>query len=233
MIEEYVLNKMPFAKDWLYTKPEHGGLGLIDVGFLLDSLKCSWFKRILDDGIIDNWRLNLMSKSFFNINCFRPGTLERNRYPMEFNIGTGFWNFLQSFWTCNHNFLNAPIVDNPLIVRGVGDNGKVDNRTVDRITIGRDSYDRHTKAWLQLKVSDMLTQGIIISLPEMVNRMSIQISVNTYLVVRRAVSHTLVKFNNKKDSDGTCVSITDFLARRGKGANKFRKVLSNVKCSIN
>ena len=116
-----------------------------------------------------------MSKLFFDITCFRPGQLDENRCPMEFAIGIGFWNFLQSFWAINHNFLEAPIVDNTFIVRGIGDNGRVDNRTVDRLTIGTDSYDRNTKAWLQLTVSDMLSQGIIISLPEMVNRMGIQI----------------------------------------------------------
>ena len=229
MIEEYVLNKMPFARDRLYTKPEHGGLGLIDLGFLMDSLKSSWFKRILDDGIIDNWRLNLMKKCYFDITCFRPGQLDKNMCSMEFNIGTGFWNFLQSFWATNHNFLNAPIVDNTFIVRGVGDNGRVDNRTVDRLTIGIDSYYRYKKAWLKLKVSDMLFQGTIISHPEMVHRMGIQISVNTYLAVRRAVSHTLVKFNNKKDSDGSCTGITEFLTRRGKGAKKFRKIMCDAR----
>ena len=64
LIESYVIGKMPLAKDRIYRKPDAGGLGLIDIGQLLDSLKCSWFQRIQLDGVNDIWRLRLYKKFF-------------------------------------------------------------------------------------------------------------------------------------------------------------------------
>ena len=106
LIENYVIGKMPLAKDRIYRKPDTGGLGLIDIGQLLDSLKCSWFLRIQLDGVNDNWRLRLYRKCFFNPLCFRPEHLDIEERPLEYAIGMSFWRFLQAFWNSNHNHLN-------------------------------------------------------------------------------------------------------------------------------
>ena len=120
----------------------------------------------------------------------------------------------------NHNFLKAPLIDNPCISRGMLDNRRVDNKCVDHTVIGRYSYDFHKETWLNLKVCDMLTNGIIISMPELTVRLGFDITVNTYLALRRATSHALVKYGNNNASDGTVTSIDEFLAPKGKGAKK-------------
>ena len=125
----------------------------------------------------------------------------------------------------NHNFLKAPLIDNPCISRGMLDNGRVDNKCVDHTVICRYSYDLHKETWLNLKVCDMLTNGIIISMLELTVRLGFDITVNTYLALRRATSHALVKYGNNNASDGTVTSIDDFLATKGKGAKKFRKII--------
>ena len=48
-IDSFVIRGMPMANDRKYAKTEKGGLGLIKLTDLFDSLKCSWFKRILSD----------------------------------------------------------------------------------------------------------------------------------------------------------------------------------------
>ena len=80
---------------------------------MLESLQCSWFKRILTDGINDSWRFNLMNECFFNVNCFRPYQLDALNRPLEYNIGSSFWNFLVCYWSTDHNFLSAPLLLNP------------------------------------------------------------------------------------------------------------------------
>ena len=77
------------AADRKYVKPNKGGLGLIKIVDLFDSLKVSWFKRIISNGINDNWRHSISKGCFNNIMCFRPDQLNRNERPLEFNIGSG------------------------------------------------------------------------------------------------------------------------------------------------
>ena len=71
----------------------------------------------------------------------------------------------------------------------------------------------------------MLINGIIISMPELTVRLGFDITVNTYLALRRATSHARIKYNNKNASNGTVISIDNFLAAKGKGAKKFRKII--------
>ena len=115
-IDNFVIRGMPVAADRKYIKPQNGGLGLIKIADLFDSMKCSWFKRILQDVINDNWRLSILKNCYGNITCFRPDQLNWTTNPIEHSIGMGFWNFLLSFWRCNHNFLSAPIVTNPIFI---------------------------------------------------------------------------------------------------------------------
>ena len=143
LVDEYVLKRMPIAKDRLYTKPEFGGLGLINITDLMISLKCSWFKRIANDGVNDCWRAAIMKECYFNPICFRPDQLDPNNRLMSV-IGMSFWTFLLTFWKTNHNFPKAPLLGNPVFNRGIGFNGKVDSRLLDSQVIGRDSYTVHS-----------------------------------------------------------------------------------------
>ena len=140
-IDNFVIRGMPVAADRKYINPQNGRLGLIKISDLFDSLMCSWFKHILQDGINDNWRLSILKNCFVNITCFRPDQLNLTTNPIEHSIGMGLWNFLLSFWRCNHNFLSAPIVTNPMFIRGRGDNGRIDNKLVDELVIGRQSFE--------------------------------------------------------------------------------------------
>ena len=205
------------AQDRLYMKPEHGGLGLISINELLIALKCSWFMRILQDGINDSWRRPLMENCYFDLTCFRPEQLTPGNTLVN-NIGSDFWTFLGLYWKLNHNFLKAPLVLNTMFCRGFGDNGKVDNKVVDSQLIGKTCFEKNKEKWLGLRVCDMLSNGIIISLPEMNIRLGFDITVYCYLGLRRAVSYALIRYGNNKESDNTSVGINDVLARRAKGA---------------
>jgi hypothetical protein len=65
-INGFVCGKPKVSKDHIHTGIEKGGLGLIEVNKFLDSLKCSWVKRSLNN-TIDNWRFDLNNLSNNNI----------------------------------------------------------------------------------------------------------------------------------------------------------------------
>jgi Reverse transcriptase (RNA-dependent DNA polymerase) len=54
IIDNFVLKGIPWARDRLYSQPDSGGLGILNLEDLIISLKCAWFRRILKDGINDN-----------------------------------------------------------------------------------------------------------------------------------------------------------------------------------
>ena len=224
-IDNFVIRGMPVAADRKYTKPKNGGLGLIKISDLFDSLKCSWFKRLICDGINDNWRFSMLKKCFGNIMCFRPDQLNLTTNPIEHSIGMGFWNFLLSFWKCNHNFLEAPIVSNPMFIRGRGDNGRIDNKMVDELVIGRQNFEEHKQAWLSLQIKDLFANGAIISFKNFVNKMGFPCTFLCFLHIRKAAIHALTKYNNIETSDKSCISLMTFLTRKKKGSSSFRKIL--------
>ena len=96
-IDNYVMRGIPVAADRKYCKPSKGGLGLINIADLFDSFKCSWYKRILQDGINDYWGLSLSRNCFNNILCFRPDQLNVIDKPVEHAIGLGFWTSCRNF----------------------------------------------------------------------------------------------------------------------------------------
>ena len=60
----------------------------------------------------------------------------------------------------------------------------------------------------------------------LIARLGFTITVNTYMALRRAISHALVRYRLRVDSDGSSIGITEFLSRKTKGAKKFRKILN-------
>ena len=181
---------MPFAKDRKYHTPEEGGLGLLNISTLLDSIKCSWFKRINTEGINDNWRLNIMDNCYFNPICFRPEQLDQDLHPLEFNIGISFWKFLVAFWSTNHNFLQAPLLYNPCFIRGMGDNGRIDGRLVDANNVGEAAFNRDKEKWLSIRIGDFYNNDAFHSHLHVQTTTQLNFSFNVFLHFRRAVSIT-------------------------------------------
>ena len=152
--------------------------------------------------------------------------MDREERPLEHAIGMSFWRFLQAFWNSNHNHLKAPIFLNPIFYRGIGDNGKVDTRTLDSTVIGKKCFEDNAEAWLSLKLCDLLDNNVMVSMNTLIARLGFTITVNTYMALRRAISHALVRYRLRVDSDGSSIGINEFLSRKTKGAKKFRKIIN-------
>ena len=73
---------------------------------------------------------------------------------------------------------------------------------------------------------DLLDNNVIESMNTLTTRLGFYVTVNTYMALRRAISHALVRYRQREDSDGSSIGITEFLSRKTKGAKKFRKILN-------
>jgi hypothetical protein len=55
IIVDFVRGKLNIAKKRLYTRPEHGGLGLFNIKEFLDAQRCSWIKR--STNLNEQWKI--------------------------------------------------------------------------------------------------------------------------------------------------------------------------------
>jgi hypothetical protein len=227
VINKFVLKGIPWSKNTLYEKFSNAGLGLINVNDFLDALKCSWFKRIIGS-VNDNWRLNMLKNAYFNVICFRPDQLTMER-PLEFNIGTAFWRFLLKFWSAEKNLLGAPLIKNPLFLRGNTGDGQFDSGMLDEAVHGRANLENNKEGWLKLRCADFLDgTGIIKNYPEASRIQGIILTPVIYMAIRRSIIFSFNKYKMAERS-GNMVTLERFLSFRTKGSKQFRKTLGAAK----
>ncbi len=111
LIDNYVKASTVIANDRLYLKPSEGGLGLINLNSYISALQCSWVKRC-SVTINDTWRWTLAASCNFHLDLLRADNINRELYPVTYNIAKSFSNLQTEFWKLHENFLNAPLVDN-------------------------------------------------------------------------------------------------------------------------
>ena len=104
-----------------------------------------------------------------------------------------------------------------MFIRGRGDNGRIDNKMVDELVIGRQNFEEHKQAWLSLQIKDLFANGAIISYENFVNKMGFPCTFLCFLHIRKAVIHALTKYNNIETSDKSCISLMTFLTRKKRG----------------
>jgi len=227
-MDSFVLKGMPIAKEKKYAKPKMGGLGLINVKDFSDALKCSWFKKIKNSGPIDWWRRNILEGCFFNLNCFRPSQLNLVLRPIEYNIGIAYWSFLKKFWSYQKNIRISPLLMNPCFIRGRDGTGRIDNGLLDAAAIGRDSFIALQEKWLAVTFEDFLTGDAICNYPDAKLKTDINFSLNTYLIIIRAVALGLIKFRKQLALTENGLGINNFLAGKWSGSKPFRRLLTGT-----
>jgi exonuclease III len=186
MIDNFVLRGTPWSRKTLYQPPDRGGLGMIKLSDFFIALKCSWLKRIFKEGINDNWRLNLMSKIFFKPICIRPHLLDPG-LPLEYNIGSAIWQFLLTFWRSGKNLLYAPLMHNPLFIRGLDGGGVADMRVLDENIVGIRNYHASVQGWLSLRCADFLGINGLKSYDEVNENLDLIITPVAYMAIRRSI----------------------------------------------
>jgi hypothetical protein len=174
-----------------------------------------------------------MANCGFNINCFRPSQLSASR-PLEYNIGSALWKFLQVFWLNGKNILEAPVINNELFFRGptAGNLRRPDIRPVDAEIIGLRHFERQKWLWLSIKFKDLLNNDLSIkSYESLLVNTGLIFNFNCYLNLRTMANFALRKYRKLLIDTGTGtnrpLTINFFLLARGKNSRPFRRLLSN------
>ena len=98
----------------------------------------------------------------------------------------------------NENFLGAPLINNPMFIRGRGDNGRMDNGLMDDRLIGKQDYLLHKESWLKLTIGDLWLNNNFISFDNLRLTVGYELSFNLYLHISKATAHAIVKYKKKQ-----------------------------------
>jgi hypothetical protein len=110
LITDYVKGNLNIAKKRLYLAPEHGGLGLFDIGNFLDAQKCSWIKRSV--GLDEPWKVILYVSNFGVLFNSKKRNVSMDEFPICNQICVSYEKFLNAFTTTNENYRKIFIFEN-------------------------------------------------------------------------------------------------------------------------
>jgi hypothetical protein len=225
-IDNFVLKGTPWSKISLYLDPGDGGLGLINISDFFTALKCSWVKRIHKDGINDNWRFSFAKKFFFNPLCFRLTSMDPQR-KIEHGIGTAFWKFLINFWKTGKNIMYAPIIKNPLFIRGKLADGRVCTGLLDERIIGIRNYQANEYGWLSLRCCDFFQNNVFKGYNEIVESTNLPLTQVAYMAVRSSITFALKKYRYwYNTANGNGISLEYLMELKNKKSKIFRRWLT-------
>jgi hypothetical protein len=94
LINDFVLNGIPIAKDRLYTSPHLGGLGLLNIKKMIAASHCVWASRIELGGLIDCWRYRMLELDLFSCTKISKYPEREITMPVIFDLTNSWLKFL-------------------------------------------------------------------------------------------------------------------------------------------
>jgi hypothetical protein len=113
VITSFVKGRLNVAKDRLYSKPEEGGLGLINVRYYISSLQVSWFKKIMNKPW-DNWRRDIFNLCGGNIFIASKQMVTGKNCPILEGLFAEFENFRRIFIKQDNDLAKSDLLYNPV-----------------------------------------------------------------------------------------------------------------------
>jgi hypothetical protein len=151
--------------------------------------------------------------------------VDPKRHPILHRITNSFNLFSDSFQQKNDNYKEALIFNYSLIKRSMLDDGILDvnffNRNVPVPDISRVS---------KLRVKDFIFNGVFKTLDDINHDLNMNFSLLTYMRMREALMQFYHSFRNNH-SDGTSVSIENFLRPAKGNAKRIRLFLDREHCT--
>jgi len=225
IINDFVLNGIPMAKDRLYTSPTMGGLGLLNVKNMITASHCVWASRIELGGLIDCWRYRLLELDLFSTDKISKHPEREFSMPLLSDLSNSWLNFFNHFWKVNDNYLEAPLFNNSLFIRGRVDPRRVDAGLIDGAVIGHQNVRVNYAAWRNVTFATCVVDGRILEFNEMKNTLGINFNFLVYLGIRRGLQHAMDSRAGARETDGSCFSLIRFITFKKKGAKRFRRIL--------
>jgi hypothetical protein len=227
LIDGYVRKGIVIASERLYTKPNLGGLGLIKLDKYIAALQCSWIKRC-SIVINDPWRWILSAACNFNFDNINTAMILKRDHPIVWNIFESMNKFEKSLFLINENFLEARLVDNPMFLRAPPERRAPVRGVVDRNLLGHGFYDTNKERLLKLKMNCLISNGRVKSFNKLCTATGLRFPQAVYLNLVTAGNFALKKYANRIGSNGTTVSVMEFLGLVKRGSKKFRRVLEKT-----
>jgi hypothetical protein len=190
-LNKFCLGSMRVAKKKLYSSPEDGGLGLINIEDYITALQCTWIKRVTQHWG-DNWRYDIKKACYGNPLIANSKTFIHTEHQILFNICASFEKFSVIFSRKNENYKKSLILNNPIFKRGRNDNGILCNNFF-RLENTFEQLEKIAK----LKFEDFFNQaGAPRSLQEINLDFNIDLSLATYMRLHEALQFYVSKLRN-------------------------------------
>jgi hypothetical protein len=222
IMNNFCLQNISFAKDRLYLPPERGGMGLIEISTSLIAQQCAWIKRASFSSR-DNWRWDLWLSGHGNCFNAEPSGLDSQGKHILAGIVTSYRIFLNHFNNLESNILSSLIFNNPTITTA---NGFEYNLS---LHFWQQSNPINVFELSKLKIMDFLQNGRLKELNTLNEEYNLNISVNTYIRLKKIFYEICKKFDfSKKTTD-----ISSFFSGYKKGSKNCRNVFYAGKSFVN
>ena len=200
-VDDFIIGSDIIARNRLYLPPEYGGLGCFKLDEFLAAQQCVWTVRA-ERSARDNWRVNLRNSCYGNCMSLSWRNIDANLHPIIFGLGKAFEKLRTCHDSTNENYLHATIFFNPMIFRGPGDKLTLDPEYLD----AADNPDLCRKL-ARLTVDDCYGQFGFISRVEFRILHGIDLTVNAYANLGKAVNHFVNRLSVNAINDGTSLPL--------------------------
>ncbi len=200
-IDDFIIGSDIIARNRLYLPPECGGLGCFKLDEFLSAQQYVWTVRAARSAR-DNWRVNLRNFSYGNCISLSWRNIDLNLHPILFGLGKAFEKLRTCHDSTNENYLHATILHNPMIFRGPGDKLTLDPEYLE----AAGNLDLCRKL-AKLTVDDCYGQFGFITRVEFRILFDIDLTVNSYANLGKAVNHFVNPLSVNAINDGTSLPL--------------------------
>jgi hypothetical protein len=218
-IDDFIIGKNKVARNRLYLPVEDGGLGCFKLDDFLTAQQCVWIIKA-HQSQRDNWRVNVLISSSGNCLNFSWRQVEENLHPILHGLGKSFEKLRVNHDSANENFLHAFVLFNPMVFRGPGN-----KLPLDTDFLGATGNFNLCRKLSTLTIGDCYGQFGLLTSAELRIIHDIELSLEGYANLGRAVNHFTNRLTVRRLNDGTSASLENNLQLKKPGV-KIRGMLT-------
>jgi hypothetical protein len=217
MLDEFAVGNSKIARDRITQSVEMGGMGLFDIENFLTSQQASWVFKAYHSSR-DNWRYKLRALCNGNVLCAGPGIIKQSANPVLYGISCSYQKLRLSHDTCNSNFVNAFVINNPIFFRGPGNKLPLTLTYLDLPESGNSPL-------MFLTALEFFNVNGIKTRVELLMEFNIQLSISAYADLVRCLNHYVRRLKPNERNNGSKKKILEEFGMIKKPGKKIRKSL--------
>jgi hypothetical protein len=219
IMNRFVLGNLKVSRERLYTDPDHGGLGLIELKSFISGLISSWVP-LAAKSTRDNWRVDLHSLSGGNCYTVNPDYVNAVSNPVLNTIAVEYAKFSKKFFGLNDNYMEMFIFRNKEIKMG-----RVNVPVLDENFFSANVPQLDINVVSKLKIKDFFNGRIFKPRMDLIRDTGIQFNLLVYMRLREAVAGYR-DLRSRQQSDGSSKSVERLFQGKKGNSKKIRLVLS-------